>query len=391
MKASYRAFASIAAVCAAAIAAPASANFQTGSFGDLTWEARSMIVGVTSTATAAGGGDPRYFADMPKYNGVVALIMDYGAGGRFICSGTLMNNRRSIVTAAHCVSDGAGTPGPLTTTAYFYGGSDPDVVVSRPDLFPGAGIVAIEADNIRVNSAYTGFVIDHNDIAVINLKGFAPSWANSYDLDFTPDLTGLDFNVAGYGGRSDTGGNIGANLGTGRLRQGDNRMEWRVGDPVFAGTTYPIFGPASRTEFSYLSDFDNGLAANDASCRFSFASNFAALGIAGTAKFCDLGRGAMEVGVAGGDSGGPQFIDGKLVSVTSYGITFGTGFFGDIRSGLNSSFGEFSGYVPVYIHEDFITGAATIPEPGTWAMLIAGFGLVGFAARRRREFATTNA
>lgn len=27
---------------------------------------------------------------------------------------------------------------------------------------------------------------------------------------------------------------------------------------------------------------------------------------------------------------------------------------------------------------------SVIPEPGTWAMLIAGFGLVGFAARRRR-------
>jgi hypothetical protein len=26
---------------------------------------------------------------------------------------------------------------------------------------------------------------------------------------------------------------------------------------------------------------------------------------------------------------------------------------------------------------------ATVPEPGTWAMLIAGFGLVGWAARRR--------
>jgi hypothetical protein len=24
-----------------------------------------------------------------------------------------------------------------------------------------------------------------------------------------------------------------------------------------------------------------------------------------------------------------------------------------------------------------------LPEPGAWAMLIAGFGLVGFAARRR--------
>lgn len=29
-------------------------------------------------------------------------------------------------------------------------------------------------------------------------------------------------------------------------------------------------------------------------------------------------------------------------------------------------------------------GSGVIPEPGTWAMLIAGFGLVGFAARRRR-------
>jgi hypothetical protein len=31
------------------------------------------------------------------------------------------------------------------------------------------------------------------------------------------------------------------------------------------------------------------------------------------------------------------------------------------------------------------THVVTVPEPATWAMLIAGFGLVGFAARRRRE------
>ncbi len=37
-------------------------------------------------------------------------------------------------------------------------------------------------------------------------------------------------------------------------------------------------------------------------------------------------------------------------------------------------------------HDDLIirVTAGAIPEPATWAMLIAGFGLVGLAARRRR-------
>jgi hypothetical protein len=30
-----------------------------------------------------------------------------------------------------------------------------------------------------------------------------------------------------------------------------------------------------------------------------------------------------------------------------------------------------------------------IPEPGTWAMLIVGFGLVGFAMRRRSDALAT--
>lgn len=41
------------------------------------------------------------------------------------------------------------------------------------------------------------------------------------------------------------------------------------------------------------------------------------------------------------------------------------------------------------LNSQSITGG--VPEPTTWAMLIAGFGLVGAAARRRRPLATAHA
>jgi hypothetical protein len=159
-------------------------------------------------------------------------------------------------------------------------------------------------------------------------------------------------------------------------------FDYRLGDPIFNGGWAGVLGaPASRIEFSYVSDFDSGLAANDMSCRVAQASNLA--GPAG-AVFCDTGRGATEVGVAGGDSGGPQFnAAGEIVSVTSYGLSFGTAW-GDCRAGLQSSCGEFSGYVPLYIHQGFIT-AAMIPEPGTYALMLLGVAGIGAVARRRRQ------
>ena len=342
-----------------------------GSANGLSWTASSTIVGVTSTATAAGGGDPRYFAPRSQYSGVATLIMDYGAGGSFICSGTLLPNQRSILTAAHCVSDGTSAR-PLSTSVYFYTGSDPDNVTWNQPTF------SYKVTNYAVHSAYTGDVIDQNDIAVLSLDKLVDWSVKSHALYDGLDLTGQDFNIAGYGGRSDTGGDVGRNLGTGRLRQGDNRYEFRLGDEDFGGVWSDILEePDSQIEYTYLSDFDNGLPQNDLACNIATDG----LGLPGTAKFCNTGLGADEVSSAGGDSGGPQFIDGRVASVTSFGLTFGPGW-GDVDSALNSSFGEFNGFVPVSIHRDFINANA-VPEPGTYAL--AGLGLVALGWSRRRR------
>jgi secreted trypsin-like serine protease len=352
-----------------------------GSHNGLQWTASQMLTGTLNTQTGGpitNGGDPIYWPVYPRDSGVVALIMDT-PGGSFICSGTLLADRQSILTAAHCVSDGFGTANPLTTTVHFQpaGGLAAGTRIHTP---LGPGVETRTVTSYFVNPGYTGQVIDQNDIAVLRLNSAAPAHASAYGIYTGPGLTGMDFTVHGYGRLGD--GTTGANNFTARLRNGDNRYDFRFGDSDFGpGFWDGAFDnpalPAAQIAFSYVSDFDNGLSANDASCLLA-TQDFSLSG----PKWCNTGRGNREVGVAGGDSGGPNFIDGLISGVNSYGLTFGAAY-GDFGGGLNSGFGEFSGYVPTYIHADFIN-AALVPEPGTYAMMFAGLAAVGLMVRRRR-------
>lgn len=359
----WTAMAALACTAGASQAAPV--RTQSGSWASGTWSAQSTIIGQTSTATLAGGGDPLYLPSRPQKNGVVQLLLDYGDLGSFVCSGSLASDRRSIITAAHCVTAAENLGRPKKTTAFFFDGDPDTVVLNNP------ATTAIEGKRIFVVDAYTGNVIDQNDLAIIQLKERAPDFATAYDIYDGGDLTGKEFNVAGYGRRSDTGGAVGANLGTGRLREGDNKYEFRFGDPIWNGEL-DFFGDIA--EYSYVADFDNGLAINDATCEISIALDIVA------DRLCDGGLGAREVNIAGGDSGGPGFVDGKLATVNSYGLSFGQDF-GDYDGQLNSSWGEYAGYVPLFLHTDFIAGI--VPEPGSVGMMGLGLGLIGLRVRRR--------
>lgn len=388
MKTLYAAVAAIALVPGAAMA-----NSDSGSSNGLSWEASSNIVGQTSTGTLASGGNPQYLApNAAGYSGVVGMLMTYSNGQQFVCSGSLLTSGK-ILTAAHCVSDGfyktpGGVAAGLVRTQVLF--QDPASNAADAAIYGlPAGVTAIDVAAYNIHFGYTGEVIDQNDIAVLTLAEAAPAFAQAYDIYTGGDLTGEDFNVAGYGNRSVVGGaegttGAGAGAGVGRRRQGDNLYDYRLGDASFGGffsdfdaNGENFFGHGAQIEYSYISDFDNGLDAQSQSCRIAAAVAGAAAAVAN--GFCTNGRGSTEVGIAGGDSGGGAFINGQIASVNSYSLSFGQGF-GDFKAGLQSSWGEMNGFVPTFIHADFING---VPEPGTWAMMILGFGFVGGALRRR--------
>ena len=69
---------------------------------------------------------------------------------------------------------------------------------------------------------------------------------------------------------------------------------------------------------------------------------------------------------------------------------FGSGFRFLNFGVLDGNFGDNGGQYDISLWQ-LAPGVAAVPEPGTWMMMIVGFGAVGFAARRRKSMALVTA
>lgn len=274
------------------------------------------------------------FADSPttqpipldQYTGVVLLEPSR-------CSGTLLKGKQFVLTAAHCLNvTGDPLPEDEVTVVFRVAPRNLKARIARYFIHPGwKGNVGVE-----------GY-----DIALLELDAIVPDFIEAYDIYRGQDEIGQVFTKVGYGltGLGHTGEDINSNGNDLFNRHwGQNRYEayFEIFRPVVSGLTEVI--PKSQLMY----DFDDGTPKRDAFGRYF-------------PHLANLGLGKNEIGAGRGDSGGPNFIHGKVAAVTGWGLSDQALFVVDPENSTdidtevsNGSFGEFFSDTRVSIYAPWI-------------------------------------
>lgn len=286
------------------------------------------------------------------FDGVARLLFETSKGDTYVCSGSLLAGGMYVLTAAHCADD---------------------FVQMRLD-FGVKNDVAKEtrwAAGAKVHEAWTGQLGLGTDIALVRLNQQVTT-IEGFQLSQSNDL-GKDFLIMGYGT-------------TGQGNDPDTDTNWNDWGWMHWGTNTAdvdnnrfnnaIWGTPASPYLEYVADYDDPIKGN-------FNTLQVLADLTGGNWSSGIGTGDSEALIAGGDSGGGDFVwDGTrwlLSGVHSWGIDVdGCAAIVDCNG---SSWGDLSGSTAVFSHLAWIQ-ANTVPEPGSLALVLAS--LVGFSARRRK-------
>ncbi|MFW5682726.1 MAG: trypsin-like serine protease, partial [Phycisphaeraceae bacterium] len=248
-----------------------------------TGKARPNYVTSDGTAThTTTAGTPVFGVN---HDGVADLIISR-PGGNARCTGSLLSDGQTLLTAAHCLTDNNGDPVASSVSATWELASG-DVIQSSAD--------------VTIHPMYNGDLTDGYDIAIVQFDTKINADVPRYDIyrKTNEGEIGVETVKVGYGRGGF--GNTGSTTASGTKRFGKNKYE---DDGLgTGGTGISNVGGITNSDTQLTYDFDSNfrnldnLSGNDSDHdAFQFFFN----------RPEDLGYGDDEVGAAPGDSGGPS-------------------------------------------------------------------------------------
>jgi hypothetical protein len=240
-------------------------------------------------------------------------------------------------------------PGYVLTAAHIAKGAD----LSSISFQVNAGSsYAISASQVFINPGYTGNSTgnvsgdptNHGDLAIIKLSTAVSADVPFYDL-YTGDLQSKVLTFVSYAGSTTV------------KKTGENRADL-------------LFADAAGTPQTYLFDYDGpDLSTN------RIGADITPNGTLGVDR---------EASFVSGDSGSSAFVyvnrRWQLAGVNTFEVKFSEG------PTTSGAYGTGGGGIALSAYSSWINSVilAPVPEPETYAMLLAGLGLIGAVARRRK-------